>query len=99
MAALDARWVQIGRMGGVSGTIDLNELSRKRLSLIGVSFRARDVGQFAALVNAAWRDCGAAVAERRFVMPVEQVFPFTEADRAQAVMRENRHFGKLILAL
>ena len=99
MAALGARWVQIGRMGGISGPIDLNELSRKRLSLIGVSFRARDVGQFAALVNAAWRDCGQAVAEGRFAMPVDRVFPFAEADRAQAAMRENRHFGKLILAL
>lgn len=97
LAALGARWIQIGRMGGVSGPIDLNELSRKRLALIGVTFRTRDVAQFAALVGAAWRDFGAAVAEGRFVMPVEQVFAFAEADRAQAAMRENRHFGKLIL--
>ncbi|MBL8377690.1 MAG: zinc-binding dehydrogenase [Burkholderiales bacterium] len=97
LAAVGARWVQIGRMGGNSGAVNLNELSRKRISLIGVTFRTRDVSEFAAVVESAWRDFGAAIAAGRFAMPVEKVFALAEADRAQATMRENRHFGKFIL--
>ena len=99
MAALGARWVQIGRMGGVAGMIDLDMMAKKRISLIGVTFRSRDVEEFAAVVDAAWRDFGGAVAAGRFAMPVAQVFPLADAARAQDLMRENRHFGKFILEM
>ncbi|MFN0163854.1 MAG: zinc-binding dehydrogenase, partial [Burkholderiales bacterium] len=97
MAALGARWIQIGRMGGVSGPLDLNELARKRIALIGVTFRTRDLAEFAAVIKAAWDDLGAAAASGAFAMPVEKVFALAEADRVHAAMRENRHFGKFIL--
>ena len=97
MAALGARWVQVGRMGGTSGAIDLDLLSKKRLHLIGVTFRTRDVAEFAAVVRCAWRDLGALVASGRFAMPVERVFPLDAADAAQQAMRGNQHLGKFIL--
>ena len=97
LAALGARWIQIGRMGGISGPVDLNELARKRIALIGVTFRTRNVEEFADVVHSAWRELGAAVIDGRFAMPVEQVFALNEADRAMQLMRENRHFGKFIL--
>ena len=78
-------------------TIDLDLLSKKRVSLIGVTFRTRDVEEFAAVVRAAWRDLGAMVASGRFAMPVERVFALDAADAAQEAMRDNRHLGKFIL--
>lgn len=97
MAAVGARWVQIGRMGGVSGPIDLDTLAKKRVQLRGVSFRLRDVNEAAAVVSAAWQDLEADVATGAFAMPVERTYPLAEADQAQLAMRENRHFGKFIL--
>lgn len=97
LAAVGARWVQIGRMGGASGALDLDLLSKKRLQLLGASFRMRSVEQFAALVHKAWGDLGAAVAAGGIAMPVDRVFPLAEAYEAQRAMRENRHFGKFIL--
>ena len=97
MAAVGARWVQIGRMGGVSGPIDLDTLAKKRVQLRGVSFRLRDVNEAAAVVSAAWQDLEADVASGAFAMPVERTYPLAEADQAQLAMRENRHFGKFIL--
>ena len=97
LAAVDARWVQIGRMGGASGPLDLDLLSKKRLQLLGASFRMRSVEQFAALVHKAWGDLGAAVTAGSIAMPVDRVFPLAEAYAAQRAMRENRHFGKFIL--
>ena len=97
LAAVGARWVQIGRMGGASGALDLDLLSKKRLQLLGASFRMRSVEQFAALVHKAWGDLGAAVATGSIAMPVDRVFPLADAYEAQRAMRENRHFGKFIL--
>jgi NADPH2:quinone reductase len=99
MAAVGARWVQIGRMGGVSGTIDLDTLAKKRVQLHGVSFRLRDVNEFATVVATAWKDLEADVASGAFAMPVERTYPLAEADQAQLAMRENRHFGKFILEI
>jgi NADPH2:quinone reductase len=45
-AALGARWVQVGRMGGSVASLDLDLLSKKRVSLIGVTFRTRNVEEF-----------------------------------------------------
>jgi NADPH2:quinone reductase len=97
MAAVGARWVQIGRMGGVSGPIDLDQLAKKRVQLLGVSFRLRSLEEFAAVLQAAWSDLGADVAAGKFAMPVERTYALAEADQAQLAMRENRHFGKFIL--
>ena len=97
MAAVGARWVQVGRMGGVSGPIDLDLLAKKRVQLRGVSFRLREVNEAAAVVAAAWQDLEADVASGAFAMPVERTYPLAEADQAQLAMRENRHFGKFIL--
>jgi NADPH:quinone reductase len=98
-AAVKARWVQIGRMGGAVAQIDLNELSRKRVSLIGVTFRTRDVDEFAALVAAMLRDLGTAIATRTLVSPIDHVFPFAAAAAAHARMRANAHLGKIVLRL
>ena len=97
MAAVGARWVQVGRMGGVSGPIDLDLLAKKRVQLRGVSFRLREVNEAAAVVSTAWQDLEADVASGAFAMPVERTYALAEADQAQLAMRENRHFGKFIL--
>lgn len=96
-AALAARWIQIGRVGGARAEIDLNELSRKRLQLIGVTFRTRDLDQFAAVVAAAGRDLGEAIAARRLVSPVDRTWPLEQAAEAQAFLRANAQLGKLVL--
>lgn len=96
-AALGARWVQVGRVGGAIAQIDLNELSRRRVALIGVTFRTRDLDAFAGVVAAAWRDLGEAVADGRLQAPVDGVWPMQEVAAAHARMRRNEQFGKLVL--
>jgi NADPH:quinone reductase len=96
-AAEAGRWVQVGRVGGAVAQIDLNELSRKRLRLIGVTFRTRSIDEFADVVRQAEQDLGAAIASRAIVSPVDRVLPLAEAAAAHALMGRNEHFGKLIL--
>jgi NADPH:quinone reductase-like Zn-dependent oxidoreductase len=96
-AAVKARWIQVGRVSGAKAEIDLNELSRKRLRLIGVTFRTRSLDEFAGVVAAAERDLGAAVAARRIVSPVDRVLALDAACEAHAYMRSNALLGKIIL--
>jgi NADPH2:quinone reductase len=96
-AAVKARWVQVGRVSGAKAEIDLNELSRKRLRLIGVTFRTRSLDEFAGVVAAAERDLGAAVAARRIISPVDRVLTLDAACEAHAYMRSNALLGKIIL--
>lgn len=96
-AALGARWVQVGRMGGAVAPLDLDEIARKRVSLVGVTFRTRSLDDFEAVVRGAERDLGEALATGRFAMPVAQTFGLDEADAAQAFMRTNAHLGKIVL--
>jgi NADPH2:quinone reductase len=96
-AALGARWVQVGRVGGAVAQVDLNELSRKRLRLIGVTFRTRDVDAFAKVVADAWRDLGDATTDGRLRSPIDSVMRLDEAATAHERMRGNAQFGKLVL--
>lgn len=98
-AALGARWVQVGRMGGSIAPVDLDEIARKRLSLIGVTFRTRSIDDFEAVVRGAERDLGAALDAGRFAMPIARTFALDEADAAQAFMRTNAHLGKIVLVV
>ena len=96
-AAERARWIQVGRMGGGQATIDLDTMARKRLALIGVTFRTRSSDEIAALVSAARADLEEALASRRISLPVAKVFAFDEADEAQAFMRSGSYLGKIVL--
>lgn len=96
-AAERSRWIQVGRMGGGQAAIDLDAMARKRLALIGVTFRTRSGDEIAALVSAARANLDEALASRRIGVPVAKVFAFDEADAAQAFMRSGSYLGKIVL--
>lgn len=96
-AALRARWVQVGRMSGKDAMVDLDLISKKRLKLLGVTFRTLDLNEFETVVRHAERDLALALLEGRFSMPVARTFGFEQADRAQDFMREHDYFGKIVL--
>jgi NADPH2:quinone reductase len=95
--AILGRIVQVGRLGGRRGTLDLDELARKRVSLVGVTFRTRTVDERVAVVAAAWRDCAEAVAAGVLRPPVHEVFRLAQAAAAQATLARDQHLGKLVL--
>lgn len=94
-AAIRGRIVQVGRLGGRTAEIDLDELARKRIELVGVTFRTRTTDEVRAVVRALLDDLGERLAE---VGPrIDQVFPLEQARAAQDALAANRHVGKLVL--
>jgi NADPH2:quinone reductase len=94
-AAIRGRIVQVGRLGGRTAQIDLDELARKRISLIGVSFRTRSADELAAVVDAARTDLGGSL--DRILPRVDRIFPLDEAVEAQDQLARDEHVGKIVL--
>jgi NADPH:quinone reductase len=98
-AALLGRIVSVGRSGGTHDDLDLDELARKRISLVGVTFRTRSPISIFETYQKAAEVYLPALAEDRLHAVVDRIFPFAEVAAAQAWMREGRSIGKVVLEL
>jgi NADPH2:quinone reductase len=97
VAALRGRIVSVGRMGGEEGTFNLDELARKQLSLVGVSFRTRPVQEIVEVYRRAGEDIVPALAAGHLKVVVDRTFPFEEILAAQDWMQAGRQIGKVVL--
>ncbi|MFL4474489.1 zinc-binding dehydrogenase [Paeniglutamicibacter sp. MACA_103] len=96
-AAVRGRIVGVGRLGGSEGILDMEELARKRLEIIGTTFRTRTPEEKIQVV----RDLCAGVnlddAADRLRPVVDQIFPWTRALEAQEALNASDHIGKIVL--
>ena len=97
--ATRGRLVLVGLLAGTSGSLDLNLMLHKRITIVGTTLRARPLEEkIAATSRFAAELCP--WLERGLVRPVvDSVFPFDEFHAAQARMESNELFGKAILRL
>lgn len=96
--------VSVGRIGGRTLQLDLNELARKRLRLIGTTFRTRDLHTFRAIADGVRRSLLPLVAKegsdgRIVPAAIECVFPFDQANDAIDHALTQRLPGKVVLAV
>jgi NADPH2:quinone reductase len=95
--AIKGRWVQIGRLGGLGGEINLDDLALKRLQLIGVTFRTRSMAERIACFQAMARDLGPLLGNDHMRPLVSAVFSFDQITEAQDHMVTNQHIGKIVI--
>ncbi|MCP1174910.1 zinc-binding dehydrogenase [Ralstonia chuxiongensis] len=95
--ALGGRIVNVGWVGGATGEIDLDTLARKRISLVGVSFRTRTVEQKAALFEQFRRDVYPLFVAGTLLPVIHAAYPLSDALNAQDTMARDEHFGKFLL--
>jgi len=95
--AIKGRWVQIGRLGGMGGEINLDDLALKRLQLIGVTFRTRSMAERIACFQAMARDLGPLLGTDHMRPLVSAVFSFDQITEAQDHMVTNQHIGKIVI--
>jgi NADPH2:quinone reductase len=95
--AVLARIVNVGRLGGATGEFDFNLHAAQRIAYIGVTHRTRSVDELREETRVMWRDLKDAIAAGKLHLPIDKTFPLTEAVAAQAHMKANAHFGKVLL--
>lgn len=93
------RLVLVGLLGGAVATVDLMELLRKRITVVGTTLRARPLEEKIALTQnfarrvVPWLRSG-------LVRPVvDRVYAFEEFREAEMRLESNLGFGKVILRL
>jgi NADPH2:quinone reductase len=98
-AAVKGRIVNVGRLGGFSGEFDYDLHALKRIDYIGVTFRTRSVEEVREINRKMRADLWPAVQAGTLQLPIDRVFPLAEVVAAQAHMRANDHFGKVVLSV
>jgi len=94
-ARVTGRIVQVGRLGGRRSEIDLDELARKRLTLVGVTFRTRSLAEGAEVVRRCLADLGDQLG--RLGPRIDQAFSLGQILDARAAMQRNQHVGKIVV--
>jgi len=98
-AAVLGRIVNVGRLGGAKGEFDFDLHALKRIAYIGVTFRTRSLDEVRAINRKMHADLWPLVEAGTLALPIDRIFPLDEAAAAQAHMRANAHFGKIILRM
>ena len=95
----DGRHVSIAVQGGLTATIPLFDIMRRRLTLTGSTLRPRDT-QFKSLVaDELVRTVWPHVAAGRLKPVIDKVFPLAQAALAHARMEAGDHVGKIVLEI
>jgi NADPH2:quinone reductase len=98
-AAVKGRIIDVGRMGGLKGEIDLDLHSLKRISFIGVTFRTRSVDEIQTIIRLMVADIWPDVTLGKVKLPIASAFPLERIRDAYAHMRSNAHLGKIVVTV
>lgn len=96
-AAVLGRIVNVGRLGGSHGEFDYDLHATKRIGYVGVTHRTRSMAELREEVRRMREDLWEAVTAGSLHLPIDRSFKLDEAEEAQAHMRTNSHFGKIVL--
>ena len=98
-AALCGRIVNVGRLGGMSGEFNFDLHALKRIDYVGVTFRTRTLAEVREIVRALRADLWGLVEAGRLTLPIDRTFALDDIAEALAVMRANKHFGKIVVTM
>jgi NADPH2:quinone reductase len=98
-AAIAGRIVCLGRLAGTEGRFNLDEFSRKRIHMIGVTFRTRTFEERVAAVTRFREEMLGGLSSGELQPVIDRSFSYREIEEAQRYMREKRNFGKVIVEM
>jgi len=97
--ALLGRIVNIGRLAGTNAEFNFDLHALRRIDYIGVTFRTRTLEEVREITAAMRKDLWDAVKAGKLKLPIDKSFPLAEVGAAHARMKENKHFGKIVLTM
>jgi len=97
--AVLGRIVNVGRLAGTKAEFDFDLHALRRIDYIGVTFRTRSLEEVREIGRRMRADLWDAVTAGKLRLPIDRRFPLDEAPAAQAHMRANKHFGKIVLTM
>lgn len=93
------RWISLACLAGSETTVDLNQVWRKGLRLMGSTLRSRSSEEKTAILAAMEKELWP-LFEKRTVSPVlHRVLPIAEVAEAHRILAANENIGKVVLTL
>jgi NADPH2:quinone reductase len=93
------RLVNVGRLAGGSSEFNCDLHALRRINYHGVTFRTRSINEIREVYTKMWTDLSDLVTSGKLSLPIDKVFQFNDVAMALSCMRDNQHFGKLVLKL
>ncbi|HKV53570.1 MAG TPA: zinc-binding dehydrogenase [Candidatus Binataceae bacterium] len=97
--AIKGRLVSVGRNAGRVGQCDLDEVARKRASIIGVTFRTRSAEEALQCSERFVADMLGAFSDGSLKPVLDRTFPFDRIADAHAYMLSDAQIGKIVLVM
>lgn len=91
------RLIVIGLMGGNKGEIHMAPLLAKRLRIIGSILRSQSLEEKAGITAAFTQRVLPLLQSGRVHAVIDSIFPVHAVEEAHQMMRQGRHFGKILL--
>jgi len=98
-ASILGRIVNVGRLGGMKGEFDFDKHALKRIDYIGVTFRTRSPEEVREINRLMRADLWPALEAGKLSLPIYKSFRLADIAEALALMRANRHFGKIVISV
>jgi NADPH:quinone reductase-like Zn-dependent oxidoreductase len=86
-------------LAGSEGRFNLDEFSRKRIHLIGVTFRTRTWDERVSAVTRFRAEVLDKFSSGALEPIIDRSFSFRDIEAAQQYMRDNHNFGKVIIEI
>jgi NADPH:quinone reductase len=96
-ASILGRIVNVGRLGGMKGEFDFDKHALKRIDYIGVTFRTRSAEEVREINRRLRADLWPAIEAGKLSLPIHKTYKLADIGEALALMRANRHFGKVVI--
>ncbi|MCC5972004.1 MAG: zinc-binding dehydrogenase [Pararhodobacter sp.] len=96
---LEGRIVNVGRLGGNTGSFDFDLHAERRITYIGVTFRTRSIEETGAIIQKAWENLGPAVQAGRLRIPISRRYRLDQAGEALNDIARNQGFGKIVITM
>lgn len=94
------RIVNVGRLGGMKAEFDFDLHALRRIDYIGVTFRTRSAEEVRDITRLLREDgTWDAALNGELHLPIDSSYALEDAAEALQEMRENRHFGKIVLTV
>jgi NADPH2:quinone reductase len=98
-ASILGRIVNVGRLGGMKGEFDFDKHALKRIDYIGVTFRTRSAEEVREINRRMRADLWPALEAGKLSLPIHKIYKLADIGEALALMRANRHFGKVVISV
>ena len=93
------RLVFIALLSGTHAPLDMAQVLRKRLRLIGSTLRSRTDTEKTAITHAFTERFWPLITEGSIVPVIDTVWPIERAEEAQQLLTQNKNIGKVVLAI